>query len=156
MKVIHHQYESVKRNGAKLVIDHATGLIWQRSGSISFMTYSEAHGYIELLNREKFAGYSDWRLPTLEEAMSLMEPEKRNGDLYIDPVFDRRQRYIWTADQNTEGVAHVLFNIRIYTFSLRYCNFVRAVRSDYVHKVVPEEPAIPASAEEQQERRILL
>lgn len=29
---LRHQYESVERNGAKLVIDHAAGLLWQQGG----------------------------------------------------------------------------------------------------------------------------
>ncbi|HJN67852.1 MAG TPA: hypothetical protein QF602_00170, partial [Candidatus Marinimicrobia bacterium] len=36
--------------------------------------------------------------PTLEEAASLLESNKRN-DLYIDPVFSKKQRWIWTGDK---------------------------------------------------------
>jgi hypothetical protein len=32
-----------------------------------------------------------------------MEQEKKNGDLYIDPVFDLTQRCIWTADKESAG-----------------------------------------------------
>ncbi|MCG3158859.1 MAG: hypothetical protein DKINENOH_05503 [bacterium] len=128
---LQHQYESVERNGAKLVIDHATGLTWQQGGSKEWVNFAEAQKYLEQLNREKFAGYSDWRLPTLEEAMSLMEPEKRNGDLHIDPVFDKNQRWIWTADQEASGGAWCV------RFSFGTCDrndvlsnlVVRAVRS---------------------------
>jgi hypothetical protein len=30
--------------------------------------------------------------------MSLMERTKKNSDLYIDPVFDNTQRWVWTSD----------------------------------------------------------
>jgi len=31
--------------------------------------------------------------------MSLMEPVRKNGGMYIDPVFDLQQRNVWTADK---------------------------------------------------------
>ena len=83
-------------------------LIWQQSGSEETMNYEMAKAYVDRFNRENFAGYNDWRLPTLEEAMSLMEPEKKNADLYIDPKFDRVQRWIWTADTESAAVVWVV------------------------------------------------
>jgi len=113
----------------KLVVDHATGLMWQQSGSPNSMFYADAEKYIRDLNNQRFAGYHDWRLPTLEETMSLMEP-KAHGDLYLDSIFDRKQRWIWTADEESTGVALVVY------FSSGYCNplpitslyYVRGVR----------------------------
>ena len=97
-KGLRHQYE-VAASG-KIVIDHTTGLTWQQSGSPYKSTYTDAEQYIrDELNNPKFAGYNDWRLPTLEEAMSLMEPVRKNGDLYIDPIFDQQQHNIWTVDK---------------------------------------------------------
>lgn len=98
-KGITHQYESKTLNHGKVVQDHATGLMWQQSGSPKHMTYAEAEKYIREMNSQSFAGFNDWRLPTLEEAMSLMEREKKNGNLYIDPIFDRTQWWIWTGDK---------------------------------------------------------
>jgi len=37
-------------------------------------------------------------MPTLEEAVLLLEPDKRN-DLYINEVFNKEQSSIWTGDQ---------------------------------------------------------
>jgi hypothetical protein len=36
----------------------------------------------------------------VEEAISLLEPDKNASDLYIDQVFDAKQTGIWTGDKN--------------------------------------------------------
>ncbi|MBD3307438.1 DUF1566 domain-containing protein, partial [candidate division KSB3 bacterium] len=98
LQYIQNQYE---RQG-DVVVDHATGLMWQQAGSDE-LGYKEVEQYVEALNRKQFAGYSDWRLPTIPELMSLLEPEKKHGDLYIDPVFDKKQAWCWSADRRTKG-----------------------------------------------------
>ena len=102
-KGITHQYETKKLGNGAVVLDHATGLMWQQSGSPNYVTYAAAESYVREKNNERFAGFNDWRLPTLEEAMSLMEREKKNGALFIDPVFDQTQRWIWTSDKSSES-----------------------------------------------------
>jgi hypothetical protein len=121
--------------GKKVVIDKNSGLMWQHGGSPGYMTYEKAKEYIDKLNRERFAGFDEWRLPTLEEAMSLMEPEQKNGDLYIDPKFDQTQRYIWTADRY-EGQSWawvVYFDDGIYTtaYSTTADTFEQCVPGNY-------------------------
>lgn len=126
---ISHLYEL--RQDGKVVVDQATGLIWQQAGSDGYISYKGAHGYVAELNRNKRSGFDDWRLPTLEEAMSLLEPEKRDG-LYLDPVFDRKQQWIWTTDYPDAGAAWVVaFNDGGCYDGARvnYYGYVRAVRS---------------------------
>ena len=82
-----------------VVMDHASGLMWQQSGSSEKMTFEAAKKWITDFNQQSYAGYHDWRLPTLEEAMSLIQPKGRNRDLHVDPKFDANQRRIWTSDQ---------------------------------------------------------
>jgi len=129
-KGIQHQYESVERHGAKLVLDHATGLTWQQGGSENYVPFNAAASHIQQLNAENYGGYKDWRLPTLEEAMSLIEP-KKHGKLYLDPVFDRTQRWIWTADLKSAGRAwYVAFDTGSCAHGdLDFGYDVRAVRS---------------------------
>ena len=97
-KGIDHQYELQKINNDNVIFDKETALMWQQSGSEEFMDYKNAKKYINELNNKQFAGFNDWRLSTLEEAMSLMEFEEQK-DRYIDPIFNREQCLIWTMDQ---------------------------------------------------------
>lgn len=87
-----NQYEPKTIQGDLVVIDNACGLMWQQGGSSESMIFEAAKTWIDNLKEKGYAGYHDWRLPTLEEAMSLMEPKQLNGDLYIDPKFDSTQR----------------------------------------------------------------
>ncbi len=97
---INNSFESKSINGDSVVIDHTTGLIWHQSGSDKEMDWPKAKQWVKDLNDRGYAGHSDWRLPTVEEAISLLEPEINASDLYIDPVFDAKQTGIWTGDEN--------------------------------------------------------
>jgi len=114
----------------KLVIDDVTSLMWQQSGSTNSMVYANAEKYIRELNDQRFAGYNDWRLPTLEEAMSLMAP-KHHTVFCCDLVFDRKQSQIWTADkESAERAWGVHFDYGYcYPYVIANDYFVRAVRS---------------------------
>jgi hypothetical protein len=130
-KGLYHRYNIQMINENFIVFDGATGLMWQQGGS-DYEHYEGAEEYIKKLNREQFAGFNDWWLPTLEEAMSLMEPEKKN-DLYIDPIFDRKQRWIWTADK-VEGESRAASVVhfgdgRCGWNIVHFATYVRAVRS---------------------------
>ena len=80
---INHSYEKKHIDEDGVVIDHTTGLMWHQSGSSKYMKYKKSKEWLEGLNRNGYAGYHDWRLPTVEEATSLLESSKREGR-YID------------------------------------------------------------------------
>ena len=100
---IKHNYEPKTISGDRVVIDNATGLMWHQPGSSDRIKWNEAKGWIEDINSRGYAGYSDWRLPTVEEGASLLEPNKKNGHLYIDHAFNNKIRsdriWIWTGDE---------------------------------------------------------
>ena len=126
-----HQYKSETIKGDKVVFDDASGLMWQQAGSPEYMKFEAAKKWIADLNKKGFAGFHDWRLPTLEEAMSLIEPKKNQDGLYIDPVFYSKQTWIWTCDQ-VQGASSawvVSFdNGRCYYVQFDSITYVRAVR----------------------------
>ncbi len=75
--------------------------MWQQSGSFKPVDFEEAQQYVaESLNKRKYAGFFNWRLPSLEEAMSLMEPFQNNNTLYINELFHKKQSIIWTFDSD--------------------------------------------------------
>ncbi len=86
-------------NEGQVVFDRATGLRWQQGGSDTYMTFAQAQEYIAEMNSKEFGGSENWRLPTLEEAMSLIEPGQSYVTWYIDEIFDRRKWCIWTSDK---------------------------------------------------------
>jgi tetratricopeptide (TPR) repeat protein len=98
----------ILQNGGMVVYDRTSSLMWQQSGSDKSMRYKNAKAYVTRLNCARFAGYNDWRLPTLEEAMTLMEPSKKNGDLYVDSVFNKTQVWIWMSDLYSASRAWVI------------------------------------------------
>jgi len=128
LEYLQNEFED-NRDGT--ITDHATGLMWQKSGSPNRIYLKDVPAYIEKLNSEMFAGYSDWRLPTVDEPKSLLTPEKQSN-VYIDPIFDKTLTWCWTSDQlSSGGSCLVAFNGGLVGFG--YLNYdgiqVRAVRS---------------------------
>lgn len=89
-------------NSPDVVVDQRTGLMWQRGG-IDIGSIRQIQRQAAKLNKKQMGGFSDWRLPTLEEAMSLMEPEKNDKGLYLAPCFSREQPFIFVAAQRKPG-----------------------------------------------------
>ena len=85
----------------QLIVDHATGLHWQYSGEY-ILSFANAVDHVQDLNESAWGGYTDWRLPTLDEAMSLMNPKKENRR-YVNPVFHKEVTNIWTADMQSSA-----------------------------------------------------
>ena len=124
-----------KDNGNGTVTDRKTGLMWQQSGSDNYMLYKDIDDYVRQLNKKGLGGYKDWRLPTIEELASLLERKKVN-DRYIDPLFDKKQDWCWSADKykGSSGLAGlawvVYFNLGfVYRLNRSLSPYVRVVRA---------------------------
>ena len=82
------------------VIDVQTGLVWQRFG-LELASIREIRRSIEDLNRQGFAGHHDWRMPTLEEALSLMAPAVNTKGLHLPPCFSRELPFVFVSARRT-------------------------------------------------------
>jgi len=140
---IDNDYE-LHPNG-EIVIDHATGLYWQRKGAYYDFTFEDSKSFISDLNRKKHGGYDDWRIPTLQEAMSLIEPHESSKGLHIDSLFTipRPETFGILTSNFHEGSLTWFVKPRsgycLYGSSLVPWGNVLAVRSNGISDKVSEE-----------------
>ena len=78
------------------IYDSVTSVTWMANDSFLDLdrdvSYSEADDYVKETNNKKAGGYSDWRIPSIQEASSIFNKEKLNkdskgGDIFLDSVF---------------------------------------------------------------------
>lgn len=115
------------------VLDRAHGLLWQRGGSSYPCGWREALALVERLDAE--AGPSQergpWRLPTLEEAATLVDATRAPGMACADACFNPAQTTCWTADRRTWQSAwrlHAAMGF-LHAVDLHCLSHVRAVAS---------------------------
>ncbi|MCI5140397.1 MAG: DUF1566 domain-containing protein [Candidatus Electrothrix sp. ATG1] len=90
-------------NGDGLTVtDAVTGLMWQRGG-LDIMSHRMLGKGIEQINKEGFAGHNDWRMPTLPEAMSLVEQEMNRKNQFLHPAFSADQPFIMVDTTRRPG-----------------------------------------------------
>ncbi|MDU9048842.1 MAG: DUF1566 domain-containing protein [Candidatus Electrothrix sp. Rat3] len=77
------------------VLDQGTGLLWQRTG-LDLCSIRTMKARIDELNSTGFAGFHDWRMPSPEEAMSLMEPTANAKGMHLHTCFSKEQPFIFT------------------------------------------------------------
>lgn len=77
-------------------------LMWQQRASPRQLDRDRTQAYLQELNARRFAGFGDWRLPTLEEAMALMGSGTAE-DCHLHKLFDRSGPIMRTADTTDRG-----------------------------------------------------
>ena len=101
------------------IFDTSTKLEWMRDANTAAktMTWSEANKYIEQLNRNRYAGSGDWRLPEKDDFATIIDyaahegVKKNMNDLYAKIGFKNLMaEYYWSATSSDEmsGLAWVI------------------------------------------------
>jgi hypothetical protein len=84
------------------VIDERTGLQWQ-TGGLDICSSRMMKKKIEKIAEEGFAGFHDWRLPSLEEALTLMESSVNFKGVHLHPCFSIDQPFVFVDAQRKPG-----------------------------------------------------
>jgi len=93
----------------EVVVDRQSGLMWQRGDSYhelkKGLNWYDALEYVDGKNAQKFAGYSDWRLPTLDELNNLWDASRpvssKDGERIGLPreFKGKGSYYLWTSNE---------------------------------------------------------
>jgi len=129
---IQHDYALKTAQSVPVVMDYATHLMWPQHAPEQPSRWQDASRFVEQLNAAQFAGFSDWRLPTVEELASLLEANKTKHGLYLAPFFGDTPRWCWSADlaPDAQSAWYVSFNSGgIQQQPLEQTAFVLAVRT---------------------------
>ncbi|MFI3330687.1 MAG: DUF1566 domain-containing protein [Rikenellaceae bacterium] len=80
-----------KDNGDGTISDVATSLMWSKKDSGEGMNWEKALEYTQKMNKEKYLGYNDWRVPNAKELQSIVDYTRSplsTQSAAIDPIFE--------------------------------------------------------------------
>lgn len=129
---------ATEEDGWTMTRDERTGLVWQiRSADLDFRTYTYSwcdpdattnggneggcpgsDGFLATLNGERldpaYGGRSDWRLPTVEEAVSILALDETTGPSFVREFFPflTGLSYLWTA-QTVAGAPELAYKVGV-------------------------------------------
>ncbi len=92
-----------------LALDRSNRLLWQRSGAPHPMAWQDAHQYVAHLNSTRLGDSADWRLPTVNELITLLTHPPTDPQRWCAPaIFDRRHCNLWSCDRRSFTSAYVV------------------------------------------------
>jgi len=85
-------------NGNWTVTDNMSGLVWSKDANPAggYKSWQQALDYIKTLNSSNYRGYNDWRLPNINELISLMDCSRRPWFIHDHP-FANVQAHYWSS-----------------------------------------------------------
>ena len=90
------------------VYDSLTSLMWMANDSRldkdKEMSWDEANEYAKEMNEQKFAGHSDWRLPTIGELEKLYDPGAE-GRYKIRAPYELTAQWVWSTTKGRSDQA---------------------------------------------------
>ena len=94
------------KNG--IVIEPSKRLVWMKDDTYQltkkWMSWVQVRDYALELNKERYAGYSNWRMPNTSEARSLYDKKHSNKDHWgqevpVDEIFNPGFGFLcWTSE----------------------------------------------------------
>jgi hypothetical protein len=101
----------------KTVKDEVTGLTWQKTYDSGTYYWASIQTVVDNLNNQNYGGYSDWRVPTIQELYSLWDASV--GWPYIDTDYfdinytneqELSHAIFWSSDKYTGVMGNISAN----------------------------------------------
>jgi len=87
------------------VLDRETQLVWERSPSTTFVTWNEARS--NCISNKSVGGRKGWRLPSIPELASLLDPNESNPVLPTGhPFMTVQSANYWSAATAADDTAY--------------------------------------------------
>jgi len=134
-----HRARSYTDLGNGIVRDDVTGLEWQQSPSLGATYWESALNYCSNLT---LGGYSDWRLPTIDELQTLVDSSRKdpaiNTTSFQGTVTDSGYSY-WSATTYLPDIDDV------WNVSFFWGNTTRATKENWLHYLRAVRGEMPAN-----------
>ncbi|NOR24812.1 MAG: protein kinase [Desulforhopalus sp.] len=88
--------------GPLVAFEKNSGLHWQRRGAGFTLDWQQAKEYVSHLNDINWQGRNSWRLPTLEEVLTILNPPLHGVSCSSWPLLDDTIHWLWTSDHCTK------------------------------------------------------
>lgn len=106
-------------------------LDWHKASSPDRLNFKQAEAYCKALTT---AGHTDWRLPTIQELLSLVDYTRHDPAIDTDKFPDTKSNFYWSSSPGASSPADYAWIVNFY-YGHAVCGhrdgtaFVRAVRS---------------------------
>ena len=131
-----NRYEVYKPMENKVIKDTKTGLIWTPDIGKQGLSWDGTKKAVEELNKNRYGGYSDWRMPTIAELKGIYEEDEEHktidydgtvGIIGINPVFDFSGYWVWSSEIKSDDSS----SARYFNFLNRLENWYNRTHSNY-------------------------
>jgi serine/threonine protein kinase len=102
---LHYAQQDFEVVGPLVAFEKNSGLYWQRRGSGFTLDWQQAKDYVAYLNGINWQGRNSWRLPTLEEVFTILNPPLHGVFCSSWPLLDNTIHWLWTSDHCTKKQA---------------------------------------------------
>ncbi|MCI4627077.1 MAG: DUF1566 domain-containing protein [Candidatus Magnetoovum sp. WYHC-5] len=147
-------------NSDETITDNLTGLMWAQNASTptvnscagGTMIWSYAFDYISCLNAIAYLGYSDWRLPNINELGSLVNAERENIASWLNSegFSSANSGWYWSSTTLAHATNHAWF-VSMYSGSIKMdsklnSNYVLPVRLGATNTLITPTPTSTPTA----------
>ena len=108
-------------HGNGTLTDKQTGLMWKQclegqnggqcAGKANPLSWDGAVNAAQTANNAHYAGYSDWRLPTVDELVSVIERQCSNPAVNLSIFPSTPAHSVWTGNRSSANAWSVDFGI---------------------------------------------